>query len=73
MDRRRTTQLLRLGRNIMSTTVAMLTGHGVMSRHAERMGSHLTTSTVVADPLRKRRLFPTFFVIARLSLGVDMD
>lgn len=37
MDRRRTNQLLGLGRGIISITVAMLTGHCVMGRHAERM------------------------------------
>ena len=37
MDRTHTIQLLNLGRNIILITVAMLTGHCVMERHAERM------------------------------------
>ena len=37
MDRRRTNQLLELGRNIISTTVALFTGHCVIDIHAERM------------------------------------
>ena len=35
-------------------------------------GVHLTISAGDADSLRKRNLFSTFFVSARLSLGVDM-
>ena len=38
MDKRRTNQLLGLRRNVISATVALLTGHCVMGRHAERMG-----------------------------------
>ena len=37
MDRRRTNQLLGLGRDVISTTMAVLTGHLVMGRLAERM------------------------------------
>ena len=37
MDRRRTNRLLGLGRDVISTTVAVLTGHCRMGRHAERM------------------------------------
>ena len=35
-------------------------------------GYHLTTSAMDAGPLRKRRLLSTFFVTARLLLGVDI-
>ena len=37
MDRRHTNQLLNFGTDVISTTVAMLTGYCVMGRHAERM------------------------------------
>ena len=37
MDGRLTNRLLGLGRNIISITVAMLTGHSVTDRHVERM------------------------------------
>ena len=37
MDKMRTNHLLGLDRNIISITVAMLTGHCVMGRHTERM------------------------------------
>ena len=37
MDRRRSNQLLELGLDIISTTVAMLTGNCVMRRHTKRM------------------------------------
>ena len=37
MDKRRTNQLLGLSRDVILTTVAVLTGHCVMRRHAERM------------------------------------
>ena len=37
MDGRRSNQLLRLDYNIISMAVALLTGHCVMGRHAERM------------------------------------
>ena len=35
-------------------------------------GSHLKTSAGDADPLRKRKLFSTFFASAYLSVGVDI-
>ena len=38
MGRKRTNQLLGLGRDIISTTVAMFTGHCVMGRLAGRIG-----------------------------------
>ena len=37
MDKRLTNQLLGLGRDVISTSVAMLTGRCVMGRHSERM------------------------------------
>ena len=37
MDRRRTNQSLAAGRNLISTTVALLTGHCVLARRVERM------------------------------------
>ena len=36
MDRRRINQLLGLGRDVISTTVAVLTGHCIIERHAKR-------------------------------------
>ena len=37
MDKKRTNQLLGLSREVISTTVAVLTGHCVMGRQAEKM------------------------------------
>ena len=70
MDRRRINHLHGLGRNVISITVAMFTGHCVMGRHAERM--NITTSDVGADLLSKRRLLSIFFVNAHLSRGADI-
>ena len=63
MDRRRTNNLLGLGRDIISTMITMFTGNC----------SHLTTFARNAGPLRKRRLFSTFFVSAHLSRYADID
>ena len=69
MDKRRTNQLLDLSLDLILTTVAVLTGHCVMGRHAERMRL-LTTIAADADPLKKRRLLYTFFVSAHLLLAL---
>ena len=60
MDRRRTNQLIELGRDIISTTVVMITGHCVMGRHK-------ATSVGNAIPLRKNRLLSTFFLSVPVS------
>ena len=69
MDRKRTNLLLGLVRNIISITVAMLTGYCVMDRHAERIRLKFNTSVVDARPLRKRWLLSTFFINALLLQG----
>ena len=55
MDGRRTNQLLGFGRNFISITVAMFTGHCVMETHA--------------DPLKTRKLFPACFLCQCPSLA----
>ena len=72
IDSKCSNQLLRLGRNIISTMVAMLTDNFLWPDTRKEWGSQLTTSAGDADPLRKRRLLSTFFVSVRFLLGVDM-
>ena len=69
MLKRRANHLLDLSREVISNTVAVLTGHCVMGRHAKRMR---LISAVDADPLRRSRLLSTFFVSAHLMLGIDI-
>ena len=70
MDKRRTNQLLGLSRDVISTTwLQFIT---LWEDTWKEWGSYLTTSDVDAYPLRKRRLLCTFFVSARLLLGVDI-
>ena len=70
MKRRHTNQLLELGRDIISTTIAMLTGVIALWADMRKEWSfHLTTSAGHADSLRKRGLLSNSFVSARLSLG----
>ena len=71
--RRRTTQLLRLGLDIISTTVAMLIGHCVMGRYAEKMSLPFSYFCRECKYAMKRRLFSTFFVSVRPLLGAGTD
>ena len=72
MNKRLTSQLYGLSRDVISTTVVVLTGHCIMIRHAERIRLLFSNFCVDTDPLKKRKLLSPFFVSARVLLGVDI-
>ena len=66
MDRRRTNQLLSLGRDVISKTVAVVTGHCVMGRHAERMRLPFNGFCRAFKSAEEEETATTFFVSAGL-------
>ena len=68
-----TNQSLGLGRDVISTTVAMLTGHCVVGRHAERMRLSFNDFCCRCRSAQKEEtVIHFFFVSARLLLGADI-
>ena len=72
MNKSCTNQLLGLGRNIISITLTILTGHCVMGGHVQKWCCHLMTSSVVVIPLRKWKLLSIFSVHTHLLRGADI-
>ena len=72
MNKARTKQILGIGRDVISLTVAVFTAHCDMGRHAESMNLLFSNFALDADPLSKRKLLTTFFISAPHMLVEDI-